>query len=136
MWIFLDTGFYSTVVNQRNPEELMVRARCAADLAALRAKYMPQLSETLHTPDGDYVYRAFITRQAFAEGMASYAEALDYTNFKNRVSDELGSERSAVYQRVWSALVNYFQTGIYAYARFAGIVDRVPLWQQEFDLDA
>jgi hypothetical protein len=105
MWLFTTIGFYSIVEKPLDgkPGALQVRARVAGDLEALREKYLPELSETVATPHGDYKFRAAISHADFARGLAALAQDLHYDNFKSAVGREQGYEREHVYHGVWSA---------------------------------
>jgi len=105
MWIFTDAGFFS-IVQKRGTDFLTVRARAAADLDLLRQRHMPGLSATKSTPHNDYPFRATISHQDFAAGLASAAQSLHYDNFKNHVARTMGYEREAVYHNVWAAMLD------------------------------
>jgi hypothetical protein len=62
---------------------LCVRARDAGDLDRLRKTYMPELGLTTETPAPDYRYRAWISRDALADGLGAVARDLAYANFKS-----------------------------------------------------
>ena len=102
MWLLIPEGFFS-IVQKEGEKELCVRARVQADLDRLRETYLPTLSETLETPGGDYRYRAWISRDDLAAGMAEIARNLDYNNFKDEVARRDAS-RAHVYSEVWSIL--------------------------------
>ena len=102
MWLLTTDGFYS-IVHKPGDEELCVRGRDPGDLDRLRSQYLPTLSETLETRGGDYRYRAWVSREALAEGLAAIARHLEYPNFKNEVARR-DPGRSHVYGEVWSIL--------------------------------
>lgn len=108
MWLFTEYGFYS-IVQKSGEDCLTVRARVKADLDALR-KRVPELSSTVTGGGTDYPYRAFVSHEALAAGMADTVKSIDYSNFKNRVADNLGRSRESVYHRVWAALMNLENT--------------------------
>ena len=112
MWLLLPEGFYS-VVQKPGETQLCVRARDAADLDRLRAAYMPELGLTQETPGRDYRYRAWIDREALAEGLAAVARNLSYSNFKSEVGRR-DPERAHLYSRVWSTLGSIQPGGPYA----------------------
>ncbi|MCA9617293.1 MAG: hypothetical protein KC586_31240 [Myxococcales bacterium] len=97
-------GFYS-VVQKDGDEHLTVRARCEADLDALRAR-VPTLGATDRKSGTDYPVRARISRADFALAMSDLARALDYSNFKSAVARRHGHERAHTYGKVWSALLD------------------------------
>ena len=60
--------------------------------------------EILHTPSADYPYRTVATRAAWSAYLTSATNEVSYFNFKNRVTERLGSFRHDVLMTVWSAL--------------------------------
>jgi hypothetical protein len=102
MWLLIPEGFFS-IVQKDGEHELCVRARVAADLDRLRETYLPSLSETVETPGGDYRYRAWVSRDDLAEGMAGIARNLNYSNFKSEVARH-DAARAHVYGDVWGVL--------------------------------
>ena len=108
MWLFTTIGFFSVVEKpiegaKTNAPMLAVRSRVEGDLEALREKYMPELSEPIATPYGDYKYRAAITHEDFARGIAALTKDIHYDNFKSAVWKAQGYHREHVYHGVWSA---------------------------------
>lgn len=108
MWLFTTVGFFSIVEKpiegaKTGVPMLAVRSRVAGDLEALREKYMPELSEPIATPRGDYKFRASITHEDFAKGMTKIVSDLHYDNFKSAVGKTQGYEREHVYHGVWAA---------------------------------
>ncbi len=104
MWIFTAIGFFSVVAHRDSPESLLVRARVAADLDALRTRYLPDLSATVASPEADYPFRATVSRKAFGQALVWLATAIDYDNFKHRIAEIQGAEREQTYLEVWRAL--------------------------------
>lgn len=108
MWLFTTVGFFSVVEKSIDGFEgehpmLAVRARVEGDLEALRERYMPELAETVATPDGDYKFRAAISHEAFSRGLAKLGGDVHYENFKNEVARRQGYERAHAYHDVWAA---------------------------------
>jgi hypothetical protein len=103
MWLFTTIGFFS-VVKKHGDEQLTVRARSSADLDRLRTNFMPELSATNSKAGTDYPFRATISQQAFAKGMALIGESIDYHNFKDEVAATMGKQRAGTYSNVWSVL--------------------------------
>lgn len=109
MWLFTKVGFFS-VVQSSEPQPklgldaLSVRSRIEGDLESLRAAYAPTLSETVILPGRDYPYRAYISKEAFAEAMCRAALDLDYDNFKSMVAKVQGYERAHLYSSVWGVM--------------------------------
>jgi hypothetical protein len=82
MWICTKYGFFS-VVRANNEERLLVRARKKGHLEKLLGKAV-----VFETPDRDYRYRAFVSREDFARIMEDEIGDINYTNFKNSVKDD------------------------------------------------
>lgn len=95
MWIYLNNSFLSIVENKDNNDLLHVRGRRAGDIEAIFHNAV-----VLHTPTGDYKYRADIARSHVSLALADQANQIDYTNFKNSVHD---SQRHYAYMKTWSA---------------------------------
>jgi hypothetical protein len=112
VWLITVHGFYSVVLKP-GENRLSVRARVGADLDRLRERYMPTLTETLETPQGDYRYRAWVSHDDFAEGVARIAGDVTYDNFKDTVM-RTDHERAHVYLEVWEALRALQPTAAYA----------------------
>jgi len=83
----------------------MVRARVASDLDGLRSTYLPRLTPTIETKQSDYRFRATISPEDFAQGLAQIARDIRYDNFKDEVKKVMGQRRAEVYGRVWSLLL-------------------------------
>jgi hypothetical protein len=64
---------------------------------------MPTLSDTLETRGGDYRYRAWISRDDLAEGLAAIGRDVTYSNFKSEVA-RVDPGRAQLYGRVWGIL--------------------------------
>ena len=103
MWLFTTVGFFS-VVQKPNQDGLTVRARVKDDLDRLRLKYMPQLSATVTGDGTDYQFRATISHDDFAFGLAKLAHDITYDNFKNEIARKQGVKREAAYHKVWETL--------------------------------
>ena len=102
MWLLTPDGFYS-IVQKRGDVDLCVRARVGADLDRLREKYLPSLTETVETLDGDYRYRAWASHEDVAAALATIVRELDYDNFKDAVVRR-DLERAETYHDVWDVL--------------------------------
>ena len=103
MWLFTPIGFFS-IVQKRGDDFVTIRSRIANDLESLRERYLPSLSTTIATPDGDYAFRAKASHRDFAESLASIAVSVDYDNFKDEVASKQGHERAEVYSDVWGIM--------------------------------
>jgi hypothetical protein len=93
MWIFLNNAFLSIVSNKDDPDNLLVRGRRRGDIRRVFPKV-----KVVVTPEADYRYRAFVPRTLVAETIASRISAIDYTNFKDSVTEEV---RHTAYLAVW-----------------------------------
>jgi hypothetical protein len=102
MWLLTPDGFYS-IVQKPGERDLCIRGRVALDLDRLRHRYLPSLSETLETPDGDYRYRAWASHGAVAGALSAIARDIDYGNFKDEVARH-DPNRAELYGSVWAAL--------------------------------
>jgi hypothetical protein len=110
MWLYTTIGFFSVVQKsldgQPDDGSLLIRARANGDLEALREKYMPELGEIIYTPHGDYKFRASISHDDFARGLAGLVKDVDYSNFKSEVARKQGNARAYVYHNVWAASIH------------------------------
>ncbi|MEY4367948.1 MAG: hypothetical protein RLZ28_1363 [Actinomycetota bacterium] len=102
MWIFTEKGFLSVVRKPRPGEEstLMVRSRRYDALAPLAASASRPI---IRTPDADYPYRVIVEDSIFGAFMASQIEAIDYSNFKSRVSRLSYSYEHALHE-IWAVM--------------------------------
>jgi len=87
MWVFTQYGFISIVVDKKNDNNVLIRARNKTTLPRLFAKNGCKLSVQEHTPNSDYQYRVSVPRTAL--GILLYREVskLDYTNFKEHIQN-------------------------------------------------
>jgi hypothetical protein len=102
MWLVTPVGFFS-VVRKPGDDDLTVRSRVRADLAAL-AELLPALGPIEEGMGTDYRYRARVPAAELATVVARMIEDIDYSNFKDEVAARQGLERAHTYGRVWSAL--------------------------------
>ena len=103
MWLITPIGFFS-VVQKPNTDYLTVRSRVEDDLRLLRARYLPNLSDSVSTPNNDYGYRAFCSHEDFGEAMKKISQDIDYGNFKSHIKRVQGKSRAGVYSDVWTSL--------------------------------
>ena len=104
MWLFTNFGFYS-VVKKPGEDCLTVRSRVREDLDPLREQYLPDLGQTLAHVGTDYPFRPQVGHYDFGEASKQIALNLDYSNFKNAVTHELGVRRAGICHNVWSELL-------------------------------
>jgi hypothetical protein len=102
VWLFTTVGFFSVVAG-KNASDVTVRARFSGDLERLRKAYLPTLGPT-KVAGTDYPFRAFVSKDQFAVAIQAMTLDIDYSNFKNRIADEFGTDRHDVYTNVWAIL--------------------------------
>lgn len=105
MWLFTNFGFFS-IVQKPGKSDLSVRARVAADLDALRTRYLPELGPTLGKAGSDYPWRASVSHGALGAAMGRIVADLEYPNFKDEVAIRQGKARVQRYHKVWNALLD------------------------------
>lgn len=98
MWLMTTRGFYSAVQHRDDPDRLLVRARCRADLDAL-ADLVPGEPQRIET--ADYPWRIEVTRAAWQAAVQVLVAEVTYDNFKSAVHDEA---HHAAYLRVWGVM--------------------------------
>ena len=109
MWIITQEGFYSITAydphrggeRADSDELIVVRARVREDLERITEWIGDDI---LATPNADYPFRVITSRSSWVSYMTRATHEIDYFNFKNRVTDRLGSFRHDVLMTVWSAL--------------------------------
>lgn len=106
MWLMTPIGFFSIVEKpyDRHDGTLTVHARVEDDLAALKARYLPELGEIHANKGTDYRYRATAPREAVARALSQLTLDLDYSNFKDEVERVQGYERARIYGEVWGRM--------------------------------
>ena len=98
MWLCFNDAFVS-VVKDRRSDCLVVRARSFEHLARLFPR-----DRIVETPDADYGWRVFATRDEIADIFARRIRTIDYTNFKNSVREPM---LKRLYERFWLDHFNY-----------------------------
>ena len=109
MWIMTPFGILmpsdrTAYTPEGDERTLQVRTRRARDLDILRALYLPELGETIHTPTFDYNYRAYCTREQFAAAMAKMVMDIDYEKFKPTTDRFDDNELHGVYNSIWGSV--------------------------------
>ena len=106
MWVFTVDGFYSVVQKpaDRKRNVIVIRSRCRDDLERMlkRVKRKDKIVESRLT---DYPFRVFTSKDVWARYLSLAAEAIDYGNFKDKITEVLGPERHNVYASIWSTLL-------------------------------
>jgi hypothetical protein len=105
MWLATTIGFFSIVEKpwDRPARTLTVRTRAKVDLDGFR-RYCPELGEQVEADDADYRFRAQAPKEAVANALLRLTADIDYDNFKDAVASRQGSQRAAIYSKVWHAL--------------------------------
>jgi hypothetical protein len=101
MWLFSVEGFVSIVAHRDEPQSLLVRGRCKADVEAFAAKLGVKVIET---PRADYAFRCVAPRDKVAALVHSLVDGINYPNFKNEVAERQGVERESLYHQVWAVV--------------------------------
>ena len=117
MWIITPLGFFSVVQKPADvaTDSLTIRARVAADLAALRLAVLPQLGPVQESTHNDYRFRASAPRTAVMQAMSALAGNICYDNFKNEVARLQGMDRADLYHEVWDTLYQLQSNQRYAW---------------------
>lgn len=108
MWIFTQHGFVSIVSSREDPKVVMVRARDRKSLEqfieALEGKdpFSGEALEVLESKGTDYQFRVICSRTAAAQYLADEALAIDYPNFKSRITQTRGHQWHDVLLGIWS----------------------------------
>ncbi len=108
MWIFTTLGFFSIVVDSRQPagKRVAIRARNRGDLVALKTAYPKAgLSKVFASEFTDYPVRCYLPRERLPALLAKLGEDVEATNFKSAVALEQGPARAKVYHEVWHTLL-------------------------------
>ena len=103
MWLMTQIGFFSIVDKTAQQSEglLTIRARCASDLLALIALYLPESSPIEISEHTDYRYRIRAPRELTAAAIAQLVLGIDYANFKQRISERQGGMRTKICHEIW-----------------------------------
>ena len=101
MWIFTQDGYISAVAKGPADKPIVARARDRQSLEVLADMADAEIE---FTPLADYQYRVYVTRDMLTEFLALSVEALDYTNFKDRIAVTRGHEFHHACGDVWVAM--------------------------------
>lgn len=101
MWLATTRGFYSAVL--WDDGRICVRARARGDLERLR-ELVPGMTKVARSPNADYRFRAWCSREDWQGAVAALAAEVDYPNFKNAVA-KTDPDRSHLYGSVWATLL-------------------------------
>ena len=98
MWICLNNSFVSIVQHPLLNDVLIVRGRRHEDVMNFVNGFFCRGYE--QTDTRDYRYRVLIDRNELPKILATHAEKIDYTNFKNSVEDD---NLHDMYSEVWAS---------------------------------
>jgi hypothetical protein len=103
MWLFSETGFVSAVMDPKDKNKIVVRAREKKSLEPL----MAMTGVKIVYPDRytDYPHRVVVTRQQYADWVLSLIEQMQYTNYKTQVTKTRGSDFAHPLHQVWSTML-------------------------------
>ena len=76
-----------------------MRSRIAGDIEEV----FPD-ANVMETPNADYRFRAWVSREKVNNAISKYVQNLDYVNFKNSVEDQA---RIRPLMRVWSTMYEH-----------------------------
>lgn len=107
MWIMTTRGFFSAVEKYEDRAEgmLTVRARDRRDLNNLK-DLLPDAKPYREKRFSDYPWRIRVHREDWSFAVATMAEEISYSNFKDEVKLVQGAKRASVYGRVWAVLLS------------------------------
>ncbi len=117
MWLFTTYGFYSVVCAREDdgrhgrpvdPSRVMVRARVAGHLEALKARFPEALGACPieESTTADYACRIFVDKATWAAVAQQLADEIDYDNFKSAVArrGRTGRRYEAALHDVWTVM--------------------------------
>lgn len=131
MWVFADFGLLMPAIVpakvQNRPDvlkwtnngeyELQVRARLREHLQYFMDTHMPEGTfnpEIQATPDKDYNYRFYTTREAFAEGIKNIALSMDYEKYKQTTERFSWNKKfHSICNSIWAVVCNLNEPGGY-----------------------
>ena len=124
MWLFSETGFVSAVVDPKNKNNIVVRARDKKSLRPL----MKFAGVKITYPDRatDYPHRVVVTRQQYADWTLSLIEQMQYTNYKSQVSKTRGYDFSGPLHDVWATMLQVEEG--YKKPSQRSYYDELPAW--------
>ena len=108
MWLFTETGFVSVVADAKQKDQMVVRARDKQSLQPLVDEYGVKI---LNWKNRDYPHRVLLTRKQFVDWLVQMGEELEYTNYKNRVTQTRGHEFAHPLHTVWATMLELEDLG-------------------------
>lgn len=110
MWITTQTGFISAVQKKPEDTKLTVRSRDKLSLVAVCRTLGVNDSRIKETTDTDYEFRMLLTREQLSTFLTAQVDAVDYSNFKNRITRTRGKKWHDACMDVWFAMLNVSRT--------------------------
>ncbi len=103
MWIASKNGFVSIVQHRDKPDQVLFRARVRKDLESL----FPG-EKIMVTPDADYGYRVYVSKQEAVEIITQQVMEIDYPNFKNAIAQNPEQrDKLSAYHDIWGVMWDY-----------------------------
>lgn len=103
MWIASKNGFISIVQHRDKPDQVLFRARVRKDLESLFSE-----NEIIDTPEADYGFRVFLSKQRAVEIISRQVQEIDYPNFKNAIAqNQEQRDKLHAYHDIWGVMWNY-----------------------------
>jgi hypothetical protein len=93
MWIFTKQSFVSVI--EHSPNVLLVRGRIKGDVERMTPTPYVKV-----TPDADYLFRSYVSRDILIESLARHVAGIDYQNFKATVDPQ----RQRAYTAIWNTM--------------------------------
>lgn len=110
MWLFTKQGAFSIVQHRENHDLVLIRAFAKADLERLiQANLSLTNIEIIATPTADYHYRIIVDRNALSQILSNAGNQINYDNFKNQVSKEIGYSRFKAYLEIHNVLKRFLE---------------------------
>lgn len=103
MWVFTESGFIS-IVNKGERGKLMVRARDRRSLEAVCDRLDLPRTSIYNKEPSDYGFRIQITPAQLSRYLELTVGRIDYSNFKDRVTETRGDAWHDALMSVWSAM--------------------------------
>ena len=104
MWLFTPDGFFSPRYDEFcNHDEVMIRARCHADLVKLAGILGQDNYIIIELPNADYLYRMKVNKNAWAD--YCYHAALDDSISGGIKNEEKIDNRYLTYLSIWYNMI-------------------------------
>jgi hypothetical protein len=104
MWLMTTIGFFSVVQKGTDRDVLTVRARSRQHLQQLKRQCLPGL--TIVAGGGsDYPFRTEVRRADWLAAVQALTTEINYPNFKNAATRQLGQGYHETLMQVWTAML-------------------------------